>query len=174
MGRADNWGLPVRLARMLHEVQGVRAPARIEVRSGTGSNARYTPTSNHDGNGHVVLTRDLAHAGHYPAVDVLASVSRLMNDIVSPSVRAAAQQLRSALGKTRGQALRVALVLEFLWWCGADGFGPPPAQISAQVGSDKQNHSPICFRPSIKAALKVFRGVSIISIPPQTGRARRE
>ena len=28
--------------------------------------------------GHVVLSRDLAHSGHYPAVDVLASVSRLV------------------------------------------------------------------------------------------------
>jgi hypothetical protein len=45
----------------------------------------------------------------------------------------AGRLLRSALGKTRGQALRVALVLEFLWWCGADGFGPPPAQISARA-----------------------------------------
>jgi flagellum-specific ATP synthase len=47
--------------------------------------------------GHVVLTRGLAHAGHYPAIDVLASVSRLINDIVPARGRAAAQQLRSAL-----------------------------------------------------------------------------
>jgi flagellum-specific ATP synthase len=37
--------------------------------------------------GHVVLSRDLAHAGHYPAVDVLASVSRLVGEVVRPSAR---------------------------------------------------------------------------------------
>ena len=43
MGRVRNWGLPVRFARMLHEVQGF-TPARIEVRPSAGSNARHAPT----------------------------------------------------------------------------------------------------------------------------------
>jgi flagellum-specific ATP synthase len=47
--------------------------------------------------GHVVLTRSLAHAGHYPAVDVLQSVSRLVGEIVSPELAAAGQSLRAAL-----------------------------------------------------------------------------
>jgi flagellum-specific ATP synthase len=47
--------------------------------------------------GHVVLTRDLAHAGHYPAVDVLQSVSRLVDEISAPDVAAAAQEVRSLL-----------------------------------------------------------------------------
>ncbi|MGE5269137.1 MAG: DUF3987 domain-containing protein, partial [Thiohalocapsa sp.] len=41
--------------------------------------------------------------------------------------------LRSAIGKARGQALRLALVLELLWWCGQDGMAPPPSQISARA-----------------------------------------
>lgn len=41
--------------------------------------------------------------------------------------------LCSAYGKARGQALRLPLVLEFMWWCGEDGMAPPPAEISARA-----------------------------------------
>jgi hypothetical protein len=41
--------------------------------------------------------------------------------------------LCSALGKARGQALRLALVLELLWWCSEDGMAPPPVQISPRA-----------------------------------------
>jgi flagellum-specific ATP synthase len=51
--------------------------------------------------GHVVLTRSLAHAGHYPAIDVLQSVSRLIGEICSGEVRDAGQRLRSALAAMR-------------------------------------------------------------------------
>jgi len=45
--------------------------------------------------GHVMLSRDLARQHHYPAVDVLGSVSRLRNDIVSPQdIQAGAQLMR--------------------------------------------------------------------------------
>ena len=38
--------------------------------------------------GHIVLTRDLADLGHYPAIDVLKSVSRLRSDITSDEAQA--------------------------------------------------------------------------------------
>ncbi|MBJ7331957.1 MAG: FliI/YscN family ATPase [Solirubrobacteraceae bacterium] len=47
--------------------------------------------------GHIVLTRDLAHQGHYPAVDVLQSVSRLVGEIMTPEVRAAGTDVRSLM-----------------------------------------------------------------------------
>jgi flagellum-specific ATP synthase len=47
--------------------------------------------------GHVVLSRTLAHAGHYPAIDVLQSVSRLLGEIAAPEVVAAGQRLRTSL-----------------------------------------------------------------------------
>ena len=59
--------------------------------------------------GHVVLTRSLAHAGHYPAVDVLQSVSRLVGEIVSSDVQQAAQQLRAALAVLREKEDLVAI-----------------------------------------------------------------
>jgi type III secretion protein N (ATPase) len=49
--------------------------------------------------GHIVLSRKLAAANHYPAVDVQASVSRVMNSIVSGEHKAAAQKLRKILAK---------------------------------------------------------------------------
>ena len=39
--------------------------------------------------------------------------------------------LRSTLGKARGLALRLSLVIELLWWCGRQGMAPAPTQISA-------------------------------------------
>ena len=51
--------------------------------------------------GHVVLTRSLAHLGHYPAIDVLQSVSRLIGEIATPAVREAGTRLRSALAAYR-------------------------------------------------------------------------
>ncbi len=51
--------------------------------------------------GHIVLSRALAHQNHYPAIDVLQSVSRVMPSITSPVHRTAAGELRSLLSAYR-------------------------------------------------------------------------
>ena len=47
--------------------------------------------------GHINLTRDLATQNHYPAIDVLSSISRVMDDIINPEQRRYANQLKETL-----------------------------------------------------------------------------
>jgi flagellum-specific ATP synthase len=47
--------------------------------------------------GHIMLSRDLAHKNHYPSIDVLASISRVMTDITDEEHKTAAGNIRNLL-----------------------------------------------------------------------------
>jgi FliI/YscN family ATPase len=51
--------------------------------------------------GHVVLSRELGQAGHFPAIDVLQSVSRVMPQLVSKTHMQSANKIRQTLAEYR-------------------------------------------------------------------------
>jgi FliI/YscN family ATPase len=54
--------------------------------------------------GHIVLSRKLASQGHYPAIDVLSSISRVMPEVTTPQHQEAARAIRQLLAVYREHA----------------------------------------------------------------------
>jgi type III secretion protein N (ATPase) len=59
--------------------------------------------------GHIVLSRKLASGGHYPAIDILASVSRVMNAVVDKDHKDMAGGMRKILAKYAEMELLVQI-----------------------------------------------------------------
>ena len=53
--------------------------------------------------GHIVLSRKMAHKNHYPAIDILQSISRVMSSIATKEHKEVANQLKNVLA-TYGEA----------------------------------------------------------------------
>jgi hypothetical protein len=75
-----------------------------------------------------------------PPMPIMVPLTEEGRSLIEPFARkmqdrqkGASGLLSAAFGKARGQALRLALVLEMLWWCGEDGASPPPIRLSPRA-----------------------------------------
>jgi flagellum-specific ATP synthase len=102
--------------------------------------------------GHIVLSRDLAEAGHYPSIDIEASISRVMPAVVDKDRLRAAQRFRQVYSAYRQQRDLIAV--------GA-----------YQKGSDPQVDQAIAMWPRLRAFLQqeVDEPVALAAAQEQLG-----
>lgn len=92
--------------------------------------------------GHVLLSRDLAQRGHFPAIDVPGSLSRVMDDLVDPDTLQAARTVRGLIAARESNR---DLVLMGAY----------------RAGSDQQLDQALALSGAIDAFLKQERGQAV-------------
>lgn len=95
--------------------------------------------------GHVVLSRDLASKGHFPAIDILHSTSRVMRDIVPPQLVDIVTEARDILATFRDT--------EDLITIGAYKPGQNP-RVDRAVGAIEELNEYLCQKPDDKVPLE--------------------
>ena len=116
--------------------------------------------------GHVVLSRDLAHAGHYPAIDVLASVSRLVGEVVDDEVRAAGNEVRRLMAAHREKADLIAIGA---YQPGSDAV--TDAAIAARDPIDGFLRQPVSERASAEEADAALTRLALLAGVPEPAPA---
>lgn len=119
--------------------------------------------------GHTVLSRKLAVRGHYPAIDVLESISRVMPSITSPEHYEAAQRIRELLAAYRDHEDLISI--------GAYRAGANPIVDTAMAMRDDLNRylqQKVTDRSSVDTAttelLKLATRASAKKTAPRTGK----
>lgn len=104
--------------------------------------------------GHIMLSRKVAVKNHYPAIDVLASISRLMSEIASVEHKAAAGRLRNLMATYQDNQDLISI--------GAYKHGTNPLLDDAIVHIDKINSflqqtvdTKVSFEDTVQALLDV-------------------
>jgi ATP synthase in type III secretion protein N len=80
--------------------------------------------------GHIVMNRKLAEKGHYPAIDVLKSLSRTMTNVVDVSHTQKANQVRALLSRYQDMELLIRLGE---YSSGSDVFTDRAIQLNDQI-----------------------------------------
>ena len=110
-------------------------PDRIEFRLGQDAPRAEWATKAFDRLRELDLRTD-EHGSHPVMVPLIAEARALIVRFgreMQQRQKLAGALLKSAYGKARGQALRLSLVIEYLWWCGSDGIAGPSNYISTRA-----------------------------------------
>jgi len=110
--------------------------------------------------GHIVLARKLAERGHYPAIDVLSSLSRTMGNVVEPEHMSMARQLRQLMSAFQQVEMLIRLGE---YQPGNDPITDAAVSSQDQINAFLQqgNHQPEPFIHTLNALEKTIRETSV-------------